>query len=69
MYYKFRKDFAYSTSCIVEADSLEEAKRLQEDAEWETENGGDHYLEGKFIFASESDEDLDDGELIEDKDW
>lgn len=67
MFYKFRKDWVYSTCCVVEADSLEEAKELAEDAEWETDNGGEHYLSQKAIFASEEDvEDFDsEGEYIE----
>lgn len=67
MFYKFRKDWVYSTYCVVEADSLEKAKELAEDAEWDTDNGGEHYLESKAIFAGETEEEAADdcGEYIE----
>ena len=65
MYYKFRNDFVYSTFCIVEASDLEEAKRIaMEEAEWETDDGGEHYLEYQCIKASESLDDIDEQDEI-----
>lgn len=66
MYYKFKQDWQYTTYCIVEADNLEEAKKLAESEEWYEDNGGEHYLSQKAIFASEEDvEDFEsEGEYI-----
>lgn len=65
MFYKFRKNWIYSTYCIVEADNLEEAKKLAEDAEWDIDDGGEHYLEDKSILESDTEDDIDSGKYIE----
>jgi hypothetical protein len=49
----------------VEADNLEEAKKLAEDAEWDIDDGGEHYLEDKSILESDTEDDIDSGKYIE----
>lgn len=39
MIYKFERDYTYTSYCIVEADSLEEAKEKAEAEEWEEGEG------------------------------
>ena len=41
MLYKFEKDWVNTYYCVVEADSLEEAKQKAEDADWEDAYGGE----------------------------
>ena len=38
MWYKFFRNWETRTACYVEADSLEEAKKLASEEEWEEDN-------------------------------
>ena len=65
MFYKLCKVWSYATYCVVEADSVDEAISLSQEAEWDTDDGGEHYLEDKFILESETEDEVDNGERIE----
>ncbi len=58
MTYKFWRNWEYTTCCYVEADNLEEAKELASEADWETDNGGEHYCCGTFCEEEDGDGDV-----------
>ena len=56
MWYKEEKDYRYTMSAYVEADSLEEAKQKFEDlgyVDFEKDNGGEDYWQRERIFEGE----------------
>lgn len=77
MVYKFVKDYAHRVYCVVEADSLEEAKEIAEDETWEDEEGDDYEVIyfGSIALNPEDDtpiesiEVIDEGEYDEDYYW
>ena len=63
MMYKITKTFSYTMSAEVEAESLEEAKKLFEDErnhEWYEDDGGEHWLENTQYYELQVDEENED---------
>lgn len=67
MVYKFIKEYGDIVSCVVEADSLEEAKEIAENGNWEYE--GDDFLVvywGSIALNPDNDEPIESLETVED---
>lgn len=76
MVYRFVKDYAHRVECIVEADSLEEAKEKSENEYWEDKEGDDYVILYFGMIALDPDdkpiesiEVIDEGEYDEDYYW
>lgn len=63
MYYKFTANISLARTCYVEADSLEEARELADQEEWEME--GEELIEGMFYQESEDEDSVDDSDTYE----
>lgn len=67
MVYKFVKDYVRTVYCIVEADTIEEAKQKAEDADWEEDYGGEESMVRYYGFVPYIEgEDENDGITLED---
>ena len=70
--YQFYRMYEQSYGCLVEADSIEEAKKKAEEEEWYDEEGGESWLTLERWRCIESDEELDEDEVfdrLEEENW
>ena len=70
--FQFYKTYEQAYGCIVEADSLEEAKEKAEEEVWYDEDGGESMLTLERWRCIELDEELDEDEVfdrLEGEEW